>query len=333
MKQGMLLWLILVGLSSHILAQHYPNNKYKSEFSCFPIVFYRDSLQRQALYEQSNLLYAKNQPEDYYQKAVNYAKMNRPDSACFYLYSYISCSGDDRLILIDEAFTNLKTDTSLWNSLVRRIEQAYLLSLSDTMIDKEIALKYFYFSIDYNKYEFYSSLLGLPDSLFDIVPFRGCQVAFLKYDARMNLVIPKIKTNQEKFRNILQRYGFPIASKAGYFAETVACCMLNDMMISKDYYDTVNMQYQTNQFDPIAYAYITDKWLKQRGKPQIYGTHSYYKKQNKQVQSASQKVLYPVSNFNNINNVRRTVGFPDSIEESSIKRNFLIPQSYYKKQK
>ena len=276
----------------------------------YSIVYHRDSLQKANNYELSlqkwladtNIL---KSAAKHYQLAVNYAKLGNPDSAFYYLDKYVDISADDRLIFIDDAFDELRNNETKWKSLTDKIEALYLAQIPEAT-NKEFAIELFYLDISWANYFIYNR-----DSISS------------------ELFSQHYNTNSKKWMELMEKYGFPTKDDVGALGEEAAYASLKHLCISKKYYHHVKEQFQAGNFDTLAYAVITDKYLAARGKKQIYGSHLYIAQTKKNEKPDWTPILHPVQNFSNVNERRRSIGFKDTVEEFAKKYYAYIPKKYY----
>ena len=303
----------------------------KYETYYYPFNLSRDSLQKENLYEKSLNFYLDNFQEDeaqkyYYQIAVNYAFLSKIDSAYFYLDKYLDFSQDDRVVLVDYAFNNLKADSTKWQFIVSRIENDYLSSLPACCKNPTSMLSLFYLSIEKEKYRFYLPFLHLPDSLFNTIQEDGKEISFLKFTT------PEVEQNREEttksFLEILQKDGFPDYKCDGEFAEIVAYNILSDIVLEKNLYDSISDLFAQGKFNSNGYAYITDSWLRQRGKKQLYGTKYINKK--KKDWDTYRKEAYPIKNIDEINMRRKCMNFTETIQQYAERKSITLPEKITK---
>ena len=286
-------------------------------------IFYRDSLQKANNYSLSIQRWLTETDtlkmvEKYYQLAVNYAKMQKQDSAFYYLNNYVKISKDDRAIFVDCAFEELRQNQQEWEALIDNIESLYLAEIQ-YVTDKCLALHMFYLNISMLKYLSYYQLLDIGNS----TPY--CQIS-------QNSV-----KNWELFKDILSKYGFPTKNKVGYLGEQTAYALLylnrisESFYITKSYYNHVKELFQSGNFDPLAYALITDQYLVGNKKKQIYGSCYCYVRKKEKGKYISYPILCPIHDFTNVNERRRITGFEKSIEEYASEIKVGIPKKYYSK--
>ena len=245
--------------------------------------------------------------EKQYQLAVNYAKLGNQDSAFHYLDKFTNISNDDRLIFVENAFDELRNNETKWKSLTDKIEALYLAQIPEAT-NKEFAIELFYLDISLAKYFIYNR-----DSISS------------------ELFSQHYNINRQKWMELMEKYGFPTKDDVGTLGEEAAYASLKYLSISKKYYRHVKEQFQAGNFDTLAYAVITDKYLAARGKKQIYGSHLYIAQTKKNEKPDWTPILHPVQDFSNVNERRRSVGFKDTVEEFAKKHYAYIPKKYYSK--
>jgi len=292
-------------------AQQLSTKVYDNCFRDIVVVFGRDSLQRTDNYELSLqkwlAVYDTNRvAERYYQLAVNYSELDKPDSAFHYLHHYVNVSKDDRVIFVDNAFDDLKNNQELWKNLTDKIETNYLAQIQ-YVLDKDLALRLFHLNVRMHKFKTFYQLLKTTDT----VPFAQISLNEL--------------TIWETFQNIINEYGFPTIIRAGCLGEQTALMLISQHNISKKYYLNIKEQFITSNFDPIAYAVITDKFLYERRKKQKFGSFLFfYEKKDKR--RTWILALYPIKDFKNVNVRRRQIGFSETVEEYAKRKNATIIQ-------
>ena len=242
-----------------------------------------------------------------YLLAQSYALLEIEDSAFYYLNYYIDTvnPSDYRSVYVDIDFELLRKNQSEWNKILHRIEQLYLEELDSTM-NKEIAVKLFRMGIEDQKYKGFGAVSCR----------RGEGVISVQESVYMHF------RQKKELKKIIRKYGFPTPSKVGHTASSSAFFVLQHSTIENKYYYMVKKAYQKGDFSPELYALLTDRWLRQQGKLQIYGTQIRLDK------TKDIWVLAPVEDFKNINQRRSKLGLP-SIEEYVEKMEGIIPEEYY----
>lgn len=242
-----------------------------------------------------------------YRLAQNYALLEMEDSAFYYLNYYIDSinPSDYRSIYVDQDFELLRKNGVRWNKVLDRIENLYLQEL-DSSMNKEVALKLFRLEIEDQKYR----------SFMPVSCRRGAMPISVQESIYMGM------RNKKELKKIIRKHGFPTPSKVGYTASDAAFFILQHSQIENKYYYMVKKAYQNNDFHPELYALLTDRWLKQQGKKQIYGTQLSNKIDSDTI------ILYPVEDFRNVNQRRAELGLPP-VEEYVKKMRGIIPDEYY----
>jgi hypothetical protein len=301
-----------------------------------PVIVYRDSLQALHQYEASLAYHLhkcrqKKTANSLYQLAVNHAKLNHTDSAFFYLNDYMRYSHDDRLIIVDRAFESLRIDAVKWSQLVSQIEDNYLASLPDG-INKEFAIKLFYLSISFYTYNIieYTALLDLSDSMYKTIIMDGIASKWLNdtyYKSTNYCSLAVIDSLNE----MIIMYGFPTKENVGSFGESFILKNLRFITIGDKKYKDLETKFQSGDYDKLAFAYLTDIYLRRHNKKQLYGTQYIYHKKSKK--TGNWKVLYKTADFEQINDRRKNMNLPETIEQYATINNIDIPNSYYKTKK
>ena len=279
-------------------------------------VAYRDSLQKMGKYEKSILYWQKWLQDSIfeypmYNLAVNYTFLGDNDSAFYYLNRYLDLSEDDRIVLVDRDLFKLRKDTARWRNIVQKIENAYL-QLLDSATNKPLALQLFYLGIADQEYRIYLPILQqINDSLS-----------------------PKMMQNDrclyDTLETIIKQHGFPTLSMVGKLASVNAFLLLqHSPKIKNKYYKMVREAYLQNDFDPISYAMLTDRWLMRKKKRQLYGTQCI--ENNRVFKKYKTSILYKVKDFKNVNQRREKIGMSETVEETVKWMGAVIPEKYYKK--
>ena len=290
------------------------NKKYRPDY-IYPIR--RDTLQMNGNYELSLQKWladtntSKNTAR-YYQLAVNYATLGNQDSAFYYLNKYVDISADDRDIIIDYAFDELRENQVKWKSLIDRIETLYLAKTPE-ITNKEFAIELFYLDIINRKHVSYCMLD--PKDTF--------------YTAEK--MTEDFNTIRKRWLELLDKYGFPTKAEVGVFGEKTAYYIVKHQYISNKYYRHIKEQFQAGNCSALTHAVVTDRYLYRKGKKQIYGSYLYSIHTKKNEISDHSPVLYPVKDFSNVNERRRNAGFADTVEEYTKKNSAYIPMKYYSK--
>ena len=264
------------------------------------------------LYIQSDT--ALSLAEKKYRIAANYARMQMVDSAHCYLDNYIDVSMDDRLIIVDRNWDLLREDTLRWQSITRKIEDLYLKELSSG-VNKELALELFYMGILDQKYRVYLPSLQQISELNDSIEIR------LELDEALFL--------HNRIEAIITEYGFPTISLVGNLASMHAFYILQHSPHIAKFYRLIQQTYQKGEIEPIWYAMLTDRWLMRQNKKQLYGSQ-FMQSTKSEKRFPGKTVLWPVKDFENVNQRRKEMGFPTTVEENT-KRfgNGYIPPEYY----
>lgn len=281
----------------------------------------KDSLQKIGEYNASiqknieNLNDTANLFKTYYRLAVSYAKLEKPDSAFYYLHKYIDVSKDDRLIIVDKDFDVLRADSTKWEQIISKIENLYLQQLAPS-VDKELALKLFYMGIEDQKYRVYLFALGQ-------VPL----------DSTGSFRILASTKEIDELGEIIKKHGFPTISKVGILGASNAFLILQHSDKIVKYYRKVKKVYKQGEMDPLDFALITDRYLLDTHRKQLYGTQ-LTRDRKSQKKYPGKYILCPVKDFENVNERRKAIGFQSTVEEfvaSWQDDRYIIPQEYYKK--
>jgi hypothetical protein len=244
-----------------------------------------------------------------YVLSQDYSLLGIQDSAFFYLNLYINSETPDcRSVYVDEDFNTLKKNKKEWTNIINQIENKYIQGL-ETFMNSKFALKIFHLEIEYLKYEFFLPIAyrrKLPPSDYEI----------LKINFENNKILKKL----------IKKYGFPTITKVGYAACFDAYLILNFSKLDDKLYFMAKQAYENKDLFPEVYASLTDKWLLQNKKKQLYGT-SFSSKLNSDGEW-EETLLQPVEDFKNLNKRREEMGL-SPIEEYAKKINGHIPEEYY----
>jgi hypothetical protein len=283
------------------------------------ICCFTDSLQRTGDYSNSlaNCLKSADSiktPTVMYRIAVNYAHLNKEDSAFYYLHQFVKISQDDRFLTIDNNFIQLRLNTEKWMTLMKEIEAEYLQELPNT-VNRVLALKLFYLGIDDQKYRTYLPTLGQTDT----VTWNSVEEVATKY---------KIMAECQK---IFKKYGCPTISMVGKLASCNAFYLLqHSLKIKNRFYYSVKKAYHNGDFDSISFAMLTDRWLMHKNRKQIYGTQLIWNNYKTEKKYPGKTILWPVKDFKNVNLRRKKMGFLTTVEENTKRfHNGYIPPEYY----
>lgn len=293
-----------------------------------PLVIDRDTYQKIGDYENSLQFWSERIEENdfrcYYQMAVNYSKLQKYDSAFYFLNKFIDLQTDNRLIIVDEAFDNLKNEKNNWEKIVSKIEEIHLKKEAKEASNKNLSLELFYLNISYFKYLSYLPLLNIPDSCF----IENSDDQFFSKQLKESVLIEKLNENKQnwesRFKILLSKYGYPTLSNSGLYGAETAFLLLNSFDITDDYYSTLEKENEENKGNSKLFAIITDKYSKQKGDKQYYGTQTIMKKGEGKIY---QRDIYPVKNLSEVNERRKRVGFQETLEEYR-KRLNNSPRTY-----
>lgn len=244
-----------------------------------------------------------------YRLAASYSMLNNLDSACLYLNQFLDMSIDDRCILVDERFNNLRNDYHFWSAITKRIEQHYLVCL-DSCVNKEYALKLFYLGVKDQKYRKYYPTLRQS--------FDGIEWA--KNDLQ----------NDSAFSCLVKKYGFPSLSKVGKLASTAGFLIIQHGKTKYKHYRMLVKAYKKGDFEAALYAKTLDRWRTDHHRKQLYGT-SWYRSHKTTPIYGDKWVLEPVKDFKNLNKRRLSMGLCTIEEELTKNPNQVIPNEYYQK--
>jgi hypothetical protein len=242
--------------------------------------------------------------------ASYYAKLGMIDSAFYYLNNFIDTSFDDRVIIVDNTWNILRQDTLKWQFIVHKIEQLYLQDI-DYATNKELALELFYMGIKDQEYRLYKP------HLHQIIGDTN----EIKQDLEQ-----RIKRN-ERFEAILKEYGFPSISMVGHLGNSAAFLLFQHSTYIRKYYHLIKKSYRAGEIRPMFYAMITDRYLTECWRKQIYGSQFYQPFRDKKSRKFR---LWRVKDFENVNQRRKEMGFHTTVEENANRSNWYIPSKYYK---
>lgn len=293
----------------------YENSKYNYA----NLVIIADSLQFMGDYESSlrmNQIKLEKEliPSVLYRIAISYSQLNMIDSAFYFLDQYIQYSFDDRLIVIDKNFDNLRKDSINWSVILYKIEFNYLKYLPDS-VDKKLAIRLFYLGIEDQKYRTF--LNNMRQITRDSIGYK---------------IRNSDHSNLKDLDSIIMQYGFPTISKVGKLGSKNAIMIIQHSDKIKFYYPLYVKDLLTlNEIDPLTYALITDRYLMDCNKKQIYGTQLFNNLWT-MIWYPGKTLLYPVKDFKNVNERRKQIGYKSTVEEyvkSFNKENYIIPRKYY----
>jgi len=291
----------------------YENSKYNYA----NLVIIADSLQFMGDYESSlriNQIKLEKEliPAVIYRIAISYSQLNMTDSAFFYLDQFIQYSFDDRLIMIDKNFDNLRKDSINWSVLIDKIELNYLKYLPDSA-DKKLALRLFYLGIEDQKYRTF--LNNMKQITRDSI---GYKIRNSDY------------SNLNALDSIIRLYGFPTISKVGKLGCENAIMIIQHSDKIKYYFPRyIKDLLVLNEINPLTYALITDRYLMDCHKKQIYGTQLYSNLWT-MIWYPGKTILYPVKDFKNVNERRKLIGYKSTVEEYVNRfSDGIIPRRYY----
>lgn len=94
-----------------------------------------------------------------YRLATCYSKLEKIDSAFYYLNLYVDNSCDDRIMLVDKNFDTLRTYVKQWNDLKQKIENGFVENIG-IIKDTNLAIELFYLGTLDQKYRVYLHYLG-----------------------------------------------------------------------------------------------------------------------------------------------------------------------------
>lgn len=244
-----------------------------------------------------------------YRLASSYSMIYKLDSAYKFLSKFIDISNDDRCIIVDEKFNNLKEDSLYWASIMGRIEHGYLMCL-DSLIDKEFALKLFFLGTKDQKYRKYYPKL---QQSFELSEWNENDMQ-----------------NQATFTLLEKKHGFPTLSKVGRLASNAGFLIIQHGNTKYRHYRKLVKAYKKGDYESILYAKATDRWRTEHHKKQVYGT-SWYRSYKTTTIYGDKWVLEPVKDFKNLNKRRLLLGFCPIEEELSKDPSKIIPNEYYKR--
>lgn len=249
----------------------------------------------------------------FYQLAANYVLLAEIDSAFLYLNKFIDTSPDDRMIYVDKRWDVLRKDTAQWNSLINKIETAFLQCV-DSVLNKELAMRLFYLSALDQKYRLYGVILRqLPN---------GDTLYMESSDLDLSL--------SQQIDSIINQYGFPGISMVGKLASTSAFLLVQHSPKIHKYYKAAKKSYEQGDVIPQQYALMTDRYLMKKMRKQIYGTQGFA---NKRIEKKynGHGIIWPVKDFKHVEERRKNVGISTSIEEYAKSIDCIIPEKYYKR--
>ncbi len=248
--------------------------------------------------------------EVYYNLALCYTKLGEIDSAFYYLRQFVLINPyKNDFVYVHLGFDTLHTYKSRWDAITDTIEKEYLQRDSITQ-NQALAVELF--------------RMGIYDQ-----QYRGMSYVSVK-GTKFNWGLQaKIdKQNMKKLRKIVKQHGWPTISKVGVAASMNAFLILqHDFPIRKKYYKIYSEAFRQKDVLSGSYAMLTDRYLLQHKKKQLYGTQSVRHLINGKWEE--QTTLSPVEDFKNINQRRKEMGYSTTIEEYCKENNIRIPEEYY----
>jgi hypothetical protein len=293
---------------------------YESPNNSGIVIIGKDSLQkigdyRASIHKNLNFTDSNNLEERLYCLAISYALLHNADSAFYYLDKYLDISIDDRLIIVDKNFDVLRTDSTRWKIIVNKIEHLYLDEL-DSTVNKELALRLFYLGIEDQLYRSYLPKLGQ-----------------IPYDSTGRFYYYPNNKPMNELEKIIKQYGFPTISMVGKLGSKNAFLILQHSEKITRYYRRVKKAYKQNEINSLDFALLTDRYLGDMGRKQLYGTQLIQTPITLR-KYPGKYILCPVKDFKNVNKRRKEVGFKSTVEEyvaSWESDKYIIPEKYYKK--
>ncbi|MDR0604643.1 MAG: hypothetical protein LBG80_10110 [Bacteroidales bacterium] len=291
---------------------------YETELNIFPFVYQcKDIFFLSGQYEASIQWLKKDTSIANYMVeyciASSYAKLDMIDSAFYHLDMFLDISPDDRMVIIDDTWNILRKDTQKWQFVTNKIEGLYLQEL-DSGVNKGLVLELFYMGIRDQEYRLYRPSLH----------------QLSKDSTEATEVLQGMINRNERLREILREYGFPSISMVGHLGNLTAFLLLQHSTYLGRYYHLVKKSYKSGEIRPMFYAMITDRHLMRLHRKQIYGSQFYQSSKDEKGKYA----LWRVKDFEHVNERRKEMGFPTTVEENAKRSNtFYIPEKYYKKRK
>jgi hypothetical protein len=121
-------------------------------------------------------------------------------------------------------------------------------------------------------------------------------------------------SNQAWLKMKLDIYGWPEKSKIGEKAARAVFLVIQhtDLPDIEKYYPQLHSLAESGEASKVHAAMMLDRMLMYQGKKQVYGTQA-----SSLLRSDGSFVIWPVENPERINEKRKTVGFPDTVEETA----------------
>lgn len=244
---------------------------------------------------------------DSYIIAQCYALLEMPDSAFYYLNRYVDGTNKDyRSVFVDEDFGLLRKNKTEWAKISDRIEDTFLKDL-EAPINKEYALELFRLGTEYLRYSF-------------------TDISYKRTEEPSPRQIWRKQTKVRKdFDKLVRKYGFPTPSKVGYDATGFTLDIMLYPGIEEKYYLMAKKAFEDGDYLSVNFAWITDRWLNQNGKRQLYGTVF---SSELSFDGSRTSVLMPVEDFKNLNKRRAEIGL-QTIEEDAKMIRAVIPEEHY----
>ncbi len=149
------------------------------------------------------------------------------------------------------------------------------------------------------------------------------------YDnARGNIYSQDLK-NIEEIRQIISEYGYPGKKLVGEPTNKAAWYVIQHSEYIEEYFPSIEKAGKENDLPLRLVAMMEDRLLMQKGLEQKYGTQAKGQKINNPETGEEEwsYFIWPIKNPENVNELRKTVGFNNTIEEYS--KNMNIDYKIY----
>ena len=126
----------------------------------------------------------------------------------------------------------------------------------------------------------------------------------------------KDSLNAKKIKNILELYGYPGLRTVGSPYNTYVWYVMMHQKKDKlnDYLLIVKKATKKGELEKKFYCQMIDRVMMYNHKEQIYGTQGYGFINFKDQKEEFTQVIWPIKNAKNVNELRRKVGFDETIE-------------------
>ncbi len=129
------------------------------------------------------------------------------------------------------------------------------------------------------------------------------------------LVIQQDSINIRKVEKIIEKYDYPVKSLVGEPTNKSAWYVIQHSDKIKKYLPIIKKAAENKEIEFTLYAMMYDRFLMQKGKKQKYGTQGYGSHGMRNGKEFSFNIIWPIKNPEKVNELRKSVGFTQTIEE------------------